>query len=194
MYLSESEYSQMENFEKKKLIEIVLYILNKTKGVTTYQLNKLLYFAEMKHLANWGTPLVPDTFQAWKLGPVPRYLYKAIKHMDLPEKPFTVELANNIEFAGDDAPSMLIAKREADMDYLSVSALTSLDESIREYAHLTFAELKEKSHDSAWQEARKKGEAEEISRLSMAKIITDDEAMLEHIQQTLEIENLFKNA
>lgn len=184
----------MDNFERQKLIEIVLYVLNKTKGVTTYHLNKILYFAEMKHLANWGVPLVEDSFQAYRHGPVPRYLYKAIKHISQPEKPFTLNLANNIELAGDDASTILIAKRDADMDYLSVSAVTSLDESISENAHLSFYELKEKSHDSAWQEARNKGEAEEISRLSMAKIMTDDEAMLEYIQHSLEIDALFRNA
>lgn len=184
----------MDNFERQKLIEIVLYILNKTKGVTTYHLNKILYFAEMKHLANWGVPLVADNFQAYKNGPVPRFLYKAIKHLDLPEKPFTIELSNNIEFAGDDARYTLIAKRDTDMDYLSVSAISALDESIRENANLSFDELKEKSHDSAWQEARIKGDAEEISRLSMAKVMTDDEAMLEYIQHSLEIDALFRNA
>ena len=184
----------MDNFESQKLIEIVLYILNKTKGVTTYHLNKILYFAEMKHLANWGAPLIPDSFLAYKLGPVPRFLYKAIKHISQPEKPFTIDLANNIELADDDASTILIAKRDANMDYLSVSAVTSLDDSIKDNAHLSFNELKEKSHDTAWHEARIKGDAEEISRLSMAKIATDDEAMLEHIQHSLEIDALFRNA
>ena len=184
----------MDFFEHQKLIEIVLFILNKTKGVTIYQLNKLLYFAEMKHLATWGVPLIPDTFQAWRLGPVPRNLYMALKHINNPEKEFTAEIAKNMSLAGEDAPSILIAKREANMDYLSKSAIESLDDAIVNYSHLSFAELKDKSHDSAWKEARNKGENQEISRVSMARVITDDTAILDYIKYTLELQEAFKGA
>lgn len=184
----------MDFFELQKFIEIVLFILNKTKGVTIYQLNKLLYFAEMKHLATWGVPFIPDTFQAWKLGPVPRNLYMALKHINKPEKQFTVEIAKNITLAGEDAPSILIAKRVANMDYLSETAIASLEDAIANYSHLSFAELKEKSHDSAWKEARNKGENQEISRVSMARVITDNTAILDYIKYTLELQEAFRDA
>lgn len=184
----------MENFERKKLIEIVLHILNLTKGVTSYQLNKLLYFAERSHLANWGVSLVPTTFEAWDRGPVPRFLYLATKHLSTPEKPFTKELARSVRLDERNGQTILIATREADADYLSESAIEALNEAVSNYALLPDEELQEKSHDSAWEEARRKGMNEEISRLSMAKVLTQDEAMLEFIGQSLEIEDIFKNA
>ena len=49
----------MTNFESKKLTELVLYILGKTGGVDFYHAFKILYFAEMKHLAKWGSSMVP---------------------------------------------------------------------------------------------------------------------------------------
>ena len=50
----------MTTFEQKSLIEIVLYILNKTGGIDFYHLFKIIYFAEMKHLAKWGIRLQKD--------------------------------------------------------------------------------------------------------------------------------------
>ena len=66
----------MTDFNSKKLAELVLYILGKTGGVDFYHTFKILYFAEMKHLAKWGSGIVPDEFCALKYGPVPTNLNK----------------------------------------------------------------------------------------------------------------------
>lgn len=182
----------MDGFERQKFIEIILYVLNKTKGIDTYHLFKILYFAEMKHLAKWGVRLVPDTFQAWELGPVPHDLYFALKHIDKPERPLSQGISQSISQAGKDAPNILIAKRDANMEYLAASAIDVLNESIMQNRNLSFSELKEKSHDAAWAEARMKEINGPISRVSMAKVLTQDPGMLEFIQETIEIEDFLK--
>ena len=120
----------MTQFDKEKLIEVVLYIINATKGLDYYHIFKILYFAQQKHLCKWGSRIVADDFVAMEYGPVPTKLY--------------------IEFAGKDASNTLLPKREANMDYLSQADIESLKESIAENKGLSFGELVDKSHDSAW--------------------------------------------
>ncbi len=72
----------MTSHDRKKLTELVLFILDKTGGVDFYHAFKILYFAEMKHLAKWGSGFVPDEFCALKYGPVPTQLYDAVKELN----------------------------------------------------------------------------------------------------------------
>lgn len=48
-------------------------------AVTNLTLQKLLYFAHGLMLARHGQPLIDDTFQAWKYGPVLEDLYHDLK-------------------------------------------------------------------------------------------------------------------
>ena len=48
----------MAKFEERMLVEMVLYILNKTGGTDFYHVFKILYFAEVKHLAKWGRSII----------------------------------------------------------------------------------------------------------------------------------------
>lgn len=40
---------EMTNFDKQKLTEILLYILNKTKGLDYYHVFKVIYFANISY-------------------------------------------------------------------------------------------------------------------------------------------------
>lgn len=70
----------MTEFQRQTLIEIVLYVLNKTKGVDFYHFFKILYFANKAFLAKWGTRIIADDFCALEYGPVPTNLYNAVKN------------------------------------------------------------------------------------------------------------------
>ena len=177
----------MTQFEKKSLIETILYILNTTKGIDIYHVLKILYFAEQKHLVKWGHRMIADDFRAYEYGPVADRLYHAIRNSRKLDRELTEMLQQVTCFAGDDAPNVLLAKREADLDFLSLSEREALDESIRENAGLTFDELKRKSHDSAWREAYESDD-DLMSPLSIAKAAGADEAMMEYIKEQLEIE------
>ncbi len=176
-------------FNNNKLIEILLYILCKTGGIDYYHAFKILYFAEMKHLAKWGTRIIPDEFCALKYGPVPTRLYDAVKDLGHPNMELAEELAKVVCFAGDDAPNVLLPQREFDERYFSKSEIEVLNASIEENANLTFGELKRKSHDAAWDEAdRRINGTNVISPISMAKVLNADDAMLEYIKEQLEID------
>ena len=47
--------------------------------VTQMKLQKMVYFAHGIHLALYGNPLIKETFQAWKYGPVVRDIYNSFK-------------------------------------------------------------------------------------------------------------------
>ncbi len=69
----------MIDLEKQKIIEVVLYILNKAGGMDYYHLFKILYFANQRSLVEWGQLMISDKFCALPHGPVPTELYNAIK-------------------------------------------------------------------------------------------------------------------
>jgi uncharacterized phage-associated protein len=179
----------MTNFDSKKLTELVLYILCKTGGVDFYHVFKILYFAEMKHLAKWGSGIVPDEFCALKYGPVPTHLYDAVKELGQSRMKLSEELSEVIQFAGEDAPNVLIPKRDANVNFLSKSEIDALDQSIMEHGAMTFGQLMKKSHDAAWDEAHRRVHGTNvISPISMAKVMNADEAMLEYIEEQMQIE------
>lgn len=168
---------------------MVLYILNKTRGIDFYHVFKIIYFAEMKHLAKWGIRLQKDDLCALEYGPVPSKLYDAVKRKNAPGTQLSSMLFEVADFAGNDAPNVLLPKRQADMDYISKSEQEALDTSISENASLTFSELKEKSHDAAWKEAYEKPTGLRIiSPVSMAKVAGLDENALEYINEQMELE------
>ena len=180
----------MTNNDIKKLTELVLFILDKTGGVDFYHAFKILYFAEMKHLAKWGSRIVPDEFCALKYGPVPSLLYGAVKELNRPRMLLAKELSEVIRFAGEDAPNVLLANREANMKYLSRSEIEALEQSIEENESLTFGQLIRKSHDTAWEEAHRRANGSNvISPVSMARVLDADDAMLEYIEEQMQIES-----
>ena len=183
----------MTNYDCKKLTELVLFILGKTGGVDFYHAFKILYFAEMKHLAKWGSGIVPDEFCALKYGPVPTQLYDAVKELNHPRMILSEELSEVIQFAGEDAPNVLLPKREANLKYISKSEIEALEQSIDENESLTFGQLMRKSHDEAWEEAnRRTNGTNVISPVSMARVLNADDAMLEYIEEQMQIESALK--
>ena len=178
----------MTNFGKRKLIETVLYILNKTKGLDYYRIFKIIYFANIAHLAKCGLQITTDEFCALPDGPVPSNLYNSIRNDVFCDKELQEMIDRDIAKGTDDAYYMLTAKRAANLDYLSDSERVELDKAIEENAGLSYSEIREKSHGEEWKRAfyseipgRKVMEV-----LGMAKDASASDAMLEYIKEELE--------
>lgn len=170
-------------------MEQVLYILCKTGGTDFYHVFKILYFADMTHLAKWGCGIVPDEFRALKYGPVPTRLYDAVKELARPRMKLAEELSEVAQFAGEDAPNVLLPRREVNMALFSKSEIDALDQSVREHESMTFGQLMSKSHDSAWDEAYRNVNGNNvISPVSMARVMNADDAMLEYIREQMQID------
>lgn len=180
----------MTNFDKRKLTEIVLYILNKTKGLDYYHVFKVIYFADIAHLAKYGFRMTNDEFCALPDGPVPSILYDCIKDDIHSDKELTVMIESSVAKGNDDAYYMLTARREADMDYLSDTDVEEIDKSIKENAYLPYGELRAKSHGEEWNRAfySTKPGRKVMDVIGMAKDGMANDDMLEYIRENLAIE------
>lgn len=180
----------MSNFDKRKLVEMVLYILNKTKGLDYYHLFKIIYFANIAHLAKYGLRITTDDFCALPDGPVPTDLYNSIKESSLSDSELR-EMINNVVVKGnEDAYYMLEAKRNANTNYLSKSEIEELDKSIKEYASMPYGMLRAKSHGKEWERAFNSTMPgkKTMDVVGMARDAAASEAMLEYIREELALE------
>lgn len=57
------------------VIDVATYILERTDTITTMKLQKLAFYSQAQHLAQYGVQLFPEDFQAWRGGPVAPELY-----------------------------------------------------------------------------------------------------------------------
>lgn len=81
----------------EKITEVAKYFLTK-ESMTHKKLQKLCYYAQAWHLANYKNPLFPNHFEAWVHGPVSPELYSAYREwgwLPIPQvKSDEVHLAN----------------------------------------------------------------------------------------------------
>jgi uncharacterized phage-associated protein len=184
----QNKSNTMSTYDRQKLIEIVLYILNKTNGIDIYRLFKIMYFAEKEHLATWGDKIITDDFHAMPHGPVPTQLYNAIKK-EARDTNLTDLLWSVIEPAGGDASNVLLPKRKPDVRYISVSEKNVLDKSIEENAKKLFNELKNLSHDKAWEDGSKRRPKIMFS-FDIAKAAGATGATVEYIQEQQNLDRI----
>ena len=180
----------MTNFDKRKLTEIVLYILNKTNGLDYYHVFKIIYFANISHLAKYGLRITTDDFCALTDGPVPSILYNCIKDDDYCDKELEEMINQAVVKGNDDAYYMLSAKREANTDYLSKSEIEELDKSIEENSSLPYNALKAKSHGKEWERAfyTITSGKKIMDIIGMAKDASATDEVIEYIKEELELE------
>ena len=180
----------MTSFDKQKLTEIVLYILNKTNGLDYYHVFKVIYFANAAHLSKCGLRITTDDFCALQDGPVPSILYDSIKNGLYCDKELENMLNQVINKGNDDAYYMWSSKRNANLDYLSKSEIEELDKSINENAYLPYNMLKEKSHGNEWNRAYYNIDPGRkiMDIVGMAKDANATPGMIEYIKEELEID------
>jgi hypothetical protein len=177
----------MSAYEQQKLVEVVLCILNKTSGVDIYPLFKIMYFAEREHLATYGRSITADEYHALPYGPVPTHLYNAVKAKGKGAHDLARLLWKAVDVAGDDAPNVLLPKRAVDACYISASDEGALNKSVDENARQLFGDLKNLSHDEAYEIASKK-RRKVILPPDMAKAAGATSATVEYIQEQQELD------
>lgn len=155
------------DLKKHRNQQIIAFAIKKTGGsIDYYTLFKILYFAEKKHLAEFGEGIIDDYFHALPHGPVPTALFDEVK-----------ALKSGIRFLNQIPESVVISNHNLilpdstniDMDFISESEIECIESSIKENHGLDFGELKEKSHGYAW-EINKAGKA----RMSHSDMAAED--------------------
>ncbi len=132
-------------FNKTKAVNSLIFISNKVandQGISdTYTALKILYFAEIKHLAKYGRLITDDTFARLEHGSTPSFSYDLLKKKN---SNGTFNIISNSKFK---------PNRELDIEELSESDIECLDEAISENKKLNFNQLKGKAHDEAYNKA-----------------------------------------
>lgn len=176
-----------------KLKAVVLYIMKECTAIDYFHLFKILYFAERKQYAEYGQHLVKDTFCALKNGPVPSFLYDAVKcvvgkqHAQSPDLDI---LTSSFEPVGEDYDFGLKAKEDPDMDELSEAEIDTIDWSIRNNIGKKFTDLSKSSHDMAWTAAWQTPENRKMDSSLIAKAGGASDGFIEYIRERELIDTL----
>jgi uncharacterized phage-associated protein len=166
-------------FDPDKALNSILWVANRLPRKDFHRIFKVLYFADKYHLQHYGRLICGDTYIAMKDGPVPSAIYdifKAVRgegnspYVEEAEKAFSVRNRYFVE-----------PKRKADPNTLSESDRESLDWAIKKYGRKSFGQLKEESHDKAWEKADQDGD---IDVLDIARMLEDGEHLVEYLKGT----------
>lgn len=178
-----------------KMKATILYILKKCGGTLDYvKLNKLVYFAQQLHLVKYGRGIVNETFLARDLGPVPSFIFKALKdnednvcgNKNIDEFNRGIRILNG-------RPQLIYSEVDPDIDEFSVSDLKCLDETIEKYGSMSSMDLVQISHsDQAYISAnisrKSDPEKDRISKIEMAKSGGASADMLAYIRYEMNLD------
>ncbi len=170
----------MENpfrFDPEKALETILFIAAKVPD--TYHIGKIIYFADLQHLENYGRFISGDYYCALKDGPVPSGTYDIIKDVREDRRP-RYELSAHESFSVDGYD--VKPKRLANFDLFSKSDISCLETAIEKYGSLSFGKLKQISHDSAYDSADENGE---ISIAEIAKMLPNADDVIENLKESV---------
>ena len=118
--------------EMASVYDVAEYILSKTGRITTWKLQKLVYYAQAWHLVWDEEPLFPEDIQAWANGPVCPDLYK--KHQGF----------------------FQVSTLRANPDALSESERETVDVVVAHYGEYSGQQLSDLTHsEPPWMSARK---------------------------------------
>lgn len=145
---------EARRINKEIVLNALLYIASKAERKDYYNVLKIMYFADLHHLENYGSLIADETYRAMKSGPVPSLAYDIVK---------AVKDGWNCSFSDDDILKLkeafaldgykIIPCKGPDYDFFSKASLESLDYAIRTYGNLPGPRLKALSHDEAYKSA-----------------------------------------
>jgi len=161
----------------KRLLNIILYILNKIDEASKTKLMKLMFFADFEHAKRYNKPILWAKYFRLDRGPAPSYLLDIIntsigksdyankKDVQRFEEVIKIELRK----AFDTDAAFLKPLREPDSDDISKSEKEVLDYVIERYGHLNAKQLSKETHNhAAW-----KNKTDE-KRLKYSDVIVND--------------------
>lgn len=127
----------MQNIDKQKITEVILYIANKIPECTPLRCMRLVYIADKTHLEKYARFISTDIYQATQHdGALPMYAQEIITD--------DFKLKKGYFFKD---------TRQADTDLLSESDTKVLDLVIKLYGEYPMWHLREMAQDKAWQSA-----------------------------------------
>jgi len=140
-------------FEPEKAVECVLYLAARLPRPGLHNIAKIFYFADKRHLREYGRLICGDRYVAMKYGPVPSAIYGMLKAVRgdardqwTPPRAVVALAKRALEVSGHRVKPL----RAANVMELSDSDNECLDWAIKKYAGYLFPQLTHASHDRAW--------------------------------------------
>jgi uncharacterized phage-associated protein len=171
------------DFDLETAIEVILYLakhLETLKNNDIYHIGKVLYFADRYHLEEYGSFICGDSYIAMRNGPVPSGVNQMLQSVsEEGKKDFQItgrEIAHHT-FQVD--ANYVIPLREPNLNLLSQSERKCLDKSIKNYGAMSFTELRDLSHDEAYQSADIN---DVISIETIAATLRDGEDLIKYLK------------
>lgn len=177
-------------FKYDKAVNSLLYSLHQLGGKTDmHKLCKILYFADQRHLSQYGRSITGDTYIAMKFGPVPSCvddILKALRGDSFFSSSNEIEpLRQCLAFEN---RFIIRALKTPDMDDLSVSDVKCLDYAIGICKDKNFEELTNYSHGLAWSNTQRD---RAISVKDILREVGNDEAYVDYIADALKLQASF---
>ena len=145
-------------FERKRnklytIINIISYIaqelIDSKCDNTFHKILKIIYFADQDHLVKYENPISFDKYFAMDHGPVASETYNLLKMFKGDETWFFDE--EFFEFLTVRDNHYVYPLKKADLSVLRKTARDCINKAIKENKSLHFKELRDKSHDAAYQ-------------------------------------------
>lgn len=165
-------------FEKETSIQAILYVLERLGDslADIHKICKILYFADQKHLSQFGRTITGDDYIKMPYGPVPSKIedmFKALRG----ESFFSDCVEEVSKYFGLKNKYVLEAKQKCDTDYLSKTDMKCLDYAVDKCKDKSFNEITEMSHDLAWNNAAL---GRRISEKDILREVGDTEEYIEY--------------
>ena len=177
-------------FKFDRAVNSLLYSLQKLGGRTDmHKLCKILYFADQRHLSEYGRSITGDTYIAMQYGPVPSCvddILKALRGDSFFSSSNEIEpLRECMKFEN---RFIIRGLKDPDMCELSGSDVECLDYAIDLCKDKNFAELTELSHGLAWSNTQRD---RAMSVKDILREAGDEEAYVEYIADSLKLQAAF---
>ena len=177
-------------FKYEKAVNSLLYSLRKLGGRTDmHKLCKILYFADQRHLSQYGRSITGDTYIAMQYGPVPSCvddILKALRGDSFFSSSHIIDpLREKMIFEN---RFIIRAINNPDMDELSGTDIKCLDYAIDLCKDKSFEELTRFSHGLAWINTHRD---RTISVKDILREAGDEEGYVDYIADNLKIQTSF---
>ena len=166
-------------FDQRKALHAMLFVVTHLPTpANVYNVLKCLYYADRKHLQEYGRQIYGETFYALEHGPVPSAAYEIIKYANGRAK-WDLQFPEAFELL--DVNDVHVSARGAvDTDLLSRSDMACLLDAARIYGKMSFGKLKTLSHQGkAFENADANGEMKLADLIDELK---ESEAVASHLK------------
>lgn len=136
-------------FNEDKSVNSVLYIVSKISRKDFHKIFKILYFADRNLFADFGKTITGDHYIAMNAGPVPSNLYDIFK--SIRGDGYFKDDGKFSQYFKVVDKNFINANAEVNLNKLSKIDIQYLDFSIVTYGEMDYYELKQISHDYAWE-------------------------------------------